>query len=205
MEYVQIPVDRRESKGSASMRRLRAAGRVPGVLFGQGRPNLELEVSEKELRRFLDSGSHLVELKMGDKVRHAILRELQVHPLTDRILHFDLGRVADDVAIEDDCRIVTKGRAKGTVEGGVFQSVLDRVRVRALPRDLPGQIVVDVTGLAVGDAIHARDLVLGDGVVLVTPPDETVCHCVVPRAPKADEAADAAAEEAAAAPAAPSA
>lgn len=207
MEYVQIEVQTRTQKGSAAMRRMRAAGSVPGVLYGLGRPNLELAVAEKELRRFLGSGSHLVELKMGDKARHAILRELQQDPVTDTILHFDFGRVADDMEIEDTCRLVMKGRAKGASEGGQFQALLEDIEVRALPRHLPGSLTVDVTGLGVGDAIHVRDLTFPPEVTVLSPGDDLVCHVTLPKVeaaaatPEETEEAAAAAAAAAAAPA----
>ena len=200
MEYVQIEVQTRSEKGTAAVRRLRADGTVPGVLYGLGRPNLDLAVSERELRRFLGSGSHLVELKMGDKVRHAILRELQVDPLTDELLHVDLGRVADDVEIQDTCGLVMKGRAKGSSEGGQFQALLEEIEVRALPRYLPGTLTVDITELGVGDAVHVRDLVLPAEVVVLTPGDELVCHVTLPKAEAAPAAEPTAEGEAAAAP-----
>lgn len=197
MDYVQIEVKTRDARGSRAMRRMRQDGRVPGVLYGLGRPNLELDVGEKELRRFLASGSHLVELKMGDKARHAILRELQVDPLTDRIQHFDFGRVADDVAIEDTCAVVTKGRPKGASEGGLFQALLEMVTVKALPRHLPGSITLDVTDLGLGEAIHVRDLKLPADVTVLTPGDELVCHVTLPKAEAAAPAEGAEAAEAA--------
>ncbi len=200
MDYVKIEVRQREAKGSRAMRRLRDDGRVPGVLYGLGRPNLDLDVTEKELRRFLASGSHLVELTMGGRGRHAILRELQVDPITDQIQHFDFGRVADDVAIEDTCTLVMKGRPKGTSEGGLFQALLETIDVEALPRHLPGSLVVDVSELGVGDAIHVRDLRFPPEVVVVTPGDDLVCHVTVAKVEAAPAPEEPAAEGAAAAP-----
>ena len=200
MDYVQIEVKTRDMRGSRAVRRMRQDGRVPGVLYGLGRPNLELDVGEKELRKFLASGSHLVELKMGDKARHAILRELQVDPLTDQIQHFDFGRVADDVEIEDTCAIFTKGRPKGSGEGGLFQALLETIAVRALPRHLPGSITLDVTDLGLGDAIHVRDLKLPAEVTVITPADELVCHVTLPKAEAAAPAEGAEGDEAATAP-----
>ncbi|MGE0190990.1 MAG: 50S ribosomal protein L25 [Planctomycetota bacterium] len=207
MDYVKIEVKTRDKRGSRAMRRMRQDGRVPGVLYGLGRPNLELDVGEKELRRFLASGSHLVELKMGDKARHAILRELQLDPLTDQIQHFDFGRVADDVEIEDTCAIVTKGRPKGSSEGGLFQALLESIDVKALPRHLPGSITLDVTELGLGDAVYVRDLKLASEVSVLTPGDELVCHVTLPKveaAAPAEAAEGAEGAEAAAAASPPS-
>ena len=182
MEYVQIAVDKRSITGSNAVRRLRRAGHVPGVLYGLGRPNLLISIADKELDRFRRAASHLVELKMGDKTRHAILREMQIDSLSDRVLHIDLDRVADDIEIEDVCTIEFKGRAKGTTEGGVFQPLSESVRVRALPKDLPGTLLLDVTDLGVGDAIRVGDLEFAAGVTVLDEAESLICQVGLPKA-----------------------
>lgn len=187
MEYVQIEVATREEKGTTAVSRLRRAGVLPGVLYGMGRPNLDLSIAVSEFERFLRSGSHLVQLRMGEDVRSAILREVQVDPLTDGYLHADFTRVSDDVEIEDSCHIVFKGRAKGTAEGGVFQSLSESIQVRALPRNLPGEITIDITELELGDGVYARDVPLGEGITLLTGGDEPLCQVTSPKAVAVEE------------------
>ena len=182
MDYVQIEVARRDEKGSAAVRRLRRGGILPSVLYGMGRPNLDLSIQQSEFERFLRSGSHLVQLRMGEAVRSAILREVQVDPLTDEFLHADFTRVSDDVEIEDSCHIVFKGRAKGTGEGGLFQGLTETIQVKALPRNLPGEITIDISHLGVGDSVLAGDVPLGEGVELLTQPTETLCQVSAPKA-----------------------
>ena len=190
MEYVQIEVARREEKGTTAVNRLRRAGILPGVLYGSGRPNLDLSIQRSEFERFLRSGSHLIRLRMGENVRSAILREVQVDPLTDDYLHADFTRVSDDVEIEDSCHLIFKGRAKGTTEGGVFQSLLEYVQVKALPRDLPGEVILDISELLVGDALRAADVPFEAGVTLITSADETLCQVTSPKAAVEDEEAE---------------
>ena len=202
MEFVSIEVHRREAKGSSAVRRLRRAGEVPGVLYGLGRPNLDLRIADRELDRFLKSGSRLVELRMGDKARPAIVRDIQIDPVEDTILHCDFTRVSDDIAIDDRCRIVFKGRAKGTLTGGVFQGLLDVIEVRAKPRDLPREIVIDISEMELGDSVHVSDLEFADSVEVVSRPDELVCQVTTPKATaddtddedEAEEGAEGAAE-----------
>ena len=196
MEYVQISVDKRTESGGGAVRRLRRAGQVPGILYGLGRPNLMIAIADKELDRFRRSESHLVELKMGDKTRHAILRELQIDSLSDRVLHVDLSRVADDIEIEDTCRIEFKGRAKGTGEGGVFQPLSESIRVRALPKNLPGSILLDITELALGDAIRVSDLELPGDVVVLDAPEALICQVSTPKATADDLEDEVAGEDA---------
>jgi large subunit ribosomal protein L25 len=166
MEFITLDVTAREKPGKAQNRRLRRDGLVPVVLYGMQRRNLSLVTGRDGLERFLGSGSHLVELRMGEETRPAIVREVQFNPVTSEVLHVDFQRVDKNVEVDDEVRIVLKGIAKGTTEGGVLQSLRDRVGLRARPRDLPSEIVVDVSHLGVGDAVRVSDLVIPEGVVV---------------------------------------
>lgn len=181
MEFVQIEVTERETRGSKHARRQRRAGYVPAVLYGLGRKNLSLTISEEEVRRFLRTGSHLLELRLGDQTRPAIMREVQHDPVTDEILHIDFHRVDKDAEIEDDVHLTYKGVAKGAREGGLFLAIEESVTVRCRPHLIPSEIIVDVSGLAIGDAVHASDLTVPEGVTLVTPADAVLAHVQMPR------------------------
>jgi len=204
MEFITLDVTQRESPGKAHNRRLRGQGLVPVVLYGMQRRNLNLVTGREGLDRFLGSGSHLVELRMGEETRPAIVREVQFNPVTSEVLHVDFQRVDKNVEVDDEVRVVLKGIARGTTEGGVLQSLRDRIAVRARPRDLPSEIVVDVSNLGVGDAIRVSDLVVPAGVAITDSPNDLVASVVEIRievvAPPAPAAAPA--EGAAAAPAA---
>ncbi|MHC5012136.1 MAG: 50S ribosomal protein L25 [Planctomycetota bacterium] len=181
MEFIQIEVQAREARGKANMRRLRRSGTVPGVLYGLNRRNLPLSVPDAELRRFLKTGSHLVELRMGDQTRPAILRELQMDPLSEDILHVDFVRVDADTEVQDHIPVVFKGTAIGATQGGLFQRVAETLHLSARPRDIPQEIVIDIAALGVGDAIYAKDVDLPSGVSLAQSPDDMVAHVVVLR------------------------
>lgn len=187
MEFIQIEVKLRDERGSRAMHRLRAVDIVPAVLYGLGRRNLPLAMPEGELERFLRSGSHLIELKMGEETRDAILREVQLDPLSDRVLHVDFQRVDKDVAVETDVPVVYKGQPVGVKEGGLFQGLLERVKLSARPRDLPREILVDISGLAIGDEIKVKDLPTFEAVTYLESEDEFVAHCVAVREPVASE------------------
>jgi large subunit ribosomal protein L25 len=186
MEFIQIEVRMRDERGTAAMNRLRREGLVPAVLYGLERRNLSLTIPGDELERFVRSGSHLVELTMGDESRDAILREVQHDPITEAILHVDFQRVDKDAAVEDSVPITFKGMAAGTKEGGLFQGLMDGLRVSARPRDLPDGLLVDISGLHVGDAIHVRDLRVPDVVTVLDGEDALVAHVVAMRG-RADE------------------
>jgi large subunit ribosomal protein L25 len=179
MEFVQVAVERREKLGTAHSRRLRAQGKVPAVLYGLGRPNADLVITQDELHRFLKTGSRLVELRLGDKAQQAILRDVQHDPLSDEIVHIDLARIDEHHEIETRVPLEFKGVPKGLAEGGVFETVLQDLQVRSTPARLPKLLTIDVSGLKLNDAILVKDLTLPEGVkVLHHKPDDHVAHCV---------------------------
>ena len=207
MEFITIDVNRREDLGSSNAARLRRSGKVPAILYGLGRPNISLAIDNGEVERFLKTGSHLVELKLGDKARPAILREIQYNEVTDEMLHVDFNRVDENEAVETSVPVNFKGRAKGESEGGVFQALMPMVAISARPKDLPRQYTVDVSGMALGDIIRLSDLEKRDGVSYIEDDDAVVAQCVLPKAGgddaeagegegEGDEAAEAAAADA---------
>lgn len=178
MDFLQLPVTKREKVGSGHATRLRNDGRVPVVLYGNKKDTLPLTVSESDLQGFLRSGNRLVELRLGDVARTAIVREVQFDPITDAVLHADFVRVEKDQEIEDRVPILYKGRPKGTAEGGIFQAVRDSLMLRCRPTDLPKEIVVDVSQLGVHEGLHASDLKLPSGVKLKTPATALLCTVI---------------------------
>lgn len=179
MEFIQLAVSRRDKKGTAEARRMRASGHVPAVLYGLGRPNADIAIGDEALESFLKSGSKLVELKLGEKAQQAILRELQYDPLTDAVVHVDLQRIDKDHEIEAQIEVEFKGIAKGLADGGVFEPILSELVVKCTPARLPKVILVEIGGLALNEAITIKDLKLPEGVkVLHHKPDDHVCHCV---------------------------
>jgi large subunit ribosomal protein L25 len=194
MEFIQIEVKERPERGTRTSRRLRKEGTVPAVLYGLGRPNLALTIAGTELERFVRTGSRLVELKLQDKTRAAILREVQHDPVTDEVLHVDFVRVDKDAEIDDRVPLVYKGRPKGVATGGVFQAITNEISVRCRPLDLPRELVIEVTEMQLHDVIYAKDVRLPDGVRLLTPPEHLLCHVVTPKVEAPPETAAAPAE-----------
>ena len=148
-ERVKLEVKPRENGGSPAARRLRAAGAIPGVLYGGGKPAQPFSVGERELRRVL-TGSHGlhaiidVVVEGTQKPHHAVLKEYQLHPVKNRLLHVDLQEVRLDQAIQAQVVVELTGEAQGVTEGGVLQQSLREVNVEALPMDVPDRIELDV-------------------------------------------------------------
>jgi large subunit ribosomal protein L25 len=181
MEFIQISVTEREERGSGPAHRLRRDGFVPAVLYGLGKRNLALTIPSVEVERFLRTGSHLVELRLGEQARPAIIREVQHDPISDEILHIDFVRVDKDTEIEDDVILVFKGTPKGTKEGGVFAALQETVTVRCRPLQIPREIVIDVSHLALGDSVNLSEVTLPEGVTAVTPKDTVLANVSLPK------------------------
>jgi large subunit ribosomal protein L25 len=181
MEFIQIEVAPREVLGTANANRLRRDGNIPAVLYGMQKRNLALTISGAEVDRFMRTGSHLVELRLGDQVRPAILREMQIDATTDSILHIDFHRVDQDAEVETEIPIVFKGHAAGEREGGMFQALENSVMVRARPRDLPREYVIDINEMHVGDTITVATLEAGQGVTLTQVPETLIAQVTIPK------------------------
>lgn len=187
METVDITVERRAEFRKGAARRLRAAGRVPGILYGPKRQVLAVSVSALEFQRKLAhlEGTHLVRLvsaandpDLHDRV--VLVRELQEHPVSGVLLHADFYEVDLTARIEVAVPLHFVGKAAGVVTGGILQPVMRELQVECLPTEIPEYLEVDVTPLAIHDALHVRDLRLPEGVRVVVDPGQTIVTVVAP-------------------------
>jgi large subunit ribosomal protein L25 len=199
---------KREGRGKNEARRLRAAGRVPGVVYGArgegGAPQaVSVSVDPKEVLRILrsDSGANtLISLRLDGSDTRVMLKEYQLDPVTHQLLHTDFYQLAMDRAITVTVPVVLKGEAKGVkVQGGMLDFVTRDIEVQCLPADIPEHIDVDVTELMLNQAIRLRDLPQHPKWKPVTEGDTMIVHVVMPKAEESAAAAEAAAAPAAAA------
>src|ERR671915_1017834 len=177
-ERVKLDVKPRETSGSAESRRLRAGGFVPGVLYGGGKKAHPFTVAERELRRVLtgDHGLHAIldiVIDGSQKPHHAVLKEYQLHPTRNRLLHVDFHEVRLDRPIHAQVVVELVGQAQGAVEGGVLQQPTREVNVEALPMEIPDRITLDVSALQIGDALRVAEVAVRAGVTFLDDPEET--------------------------------
>ena len=209
MSETALVVEAREGLGKGAARKLRAAGKIPAVLYGRGRDSLALSVDPRALDRILrSSGANtLLDLTIEGhpeiKDTVALVKDLQRDPLRGSILHADLYAVDLTRTVTVDVPVHLVGKPRGLDFGGMLEHTLREIALECLPRAIPEAIEVDVTALEVGDVLHVRDLALPEGVTLVTDADLGVVHVALPQAEAAPaEAAARAPAEGAAAPAA---
>ena len=200
MPEIVVAANSRTETGKNKNHRLRAAGSIPGVLYGAGKPALPVSVSPKEIVSILRSGAGentLFDLELAGARRKVILKEFQVEPLKDRLLHADFFEVALDKPIQVDVHVELHGVPVGVkTQGGLLDFVTRELEIECLPLDIPQKVVVDVSGLELGRHLRVSDLVVGDKVKVLTGPEVVVAHVV---APKAEVSATAEAEAEAAA------
>ncbi|MBE0544009.1 MAG: 50S ribosomal protein L25 [Verrucomicrobia bacterium] len=177
-----------------AVKRLRGTGRVPAVVYGRLADPQSLEINAKEISDLIHhsvSENVLVDLSVKDDPRPkrlALVQDVQHHPLSGAVLHVDLHEVAESEKVTIMVPVETVGEAAGVkTSGGVLEHVLFKIKVRALPKDLPEQIVVDVTALELGKSIHLGEIQAPEGVEILGDKKVSVISVAAPRT-EAEEA-----------------
>jgi len=198
MKSVALKAYPRAQVQRAEVTKLRRAGRVPATIYGRLAKPQNLEVNSKEFSDLLhDAASEnlLVDLSVENDARSkrlALVQEIQHHPLDGKVLHVDFHEVAENEKVTVQVPVETTGEAVGVKAGGVLEHVLFKLKVRCLPKDLPEQIVIDVTPLEIGKSIHIADVKAPDGVEILGDKHITVVAVAAPRAEEEVAAAEAA-------------
>lgn len=190
-QHVPLIVTMREARGSAATRRLRNAGRVPGVLYQPGGDSLAFDADEYEVRRLIRRGgirSAVVDLTVdADSPRTVLFKEWDTDPVRDQITHLDLQEVDLTIEAEADVPVILEGTAVGVREGGILDQTALTIRVSALPDALPRAIEFDVSEIALGESVHAGDLQMPPGVTMVTEPEFGIASVTTTRASLVEE------------------
>lgn len=207
MKSVPFTVFPRTASRRPGVKRLRATGRVPAIIYGRQREPQKLEANRKELEDLIHHSvaeNILLDLKVegdAEPLRLALLQDVQHHPLSGKILHADFHEVKADERVIITVPVETVGEAVGVkTTGGVLEHVLFRLKVRALPKDLPEVLVVDVSHLEIGQAIHIGEVKPPAGVEILGDKHITVIAVSAPVSEAEEAAATAAAEGAPAEP-----
>ena len=201
MKSVPLTAFPRTLARRAGVKKLRAQGRLPAVVYGRQTQAQNLEVNRKEFEDLIHhsiSENLLVDLAVADDARPqrlALVQDIQHHPLSGDVLHVDLHEVSATEKVTVLVPVETTGEAVGVkTGGGVLEHVLFKVKVRALPKDLPEVITLDVSPLEIGHAIHIGEIKPPDGVEILGDKGIPVIAVAAP----VTEAEEAAAAEAAA-------
>ncbi len=191
-EAMQIEVNPREETGKNANRRARAAGKIPAVVYGGGKESVPIVIDRKTLLDTMKghSGENpIFLLKLGDKERHAMIRNMEVDPVTRQVIHIDFQRVIMDQKIRVAVPVEIVGTAYGVkTEGGMLDFVSREIHVECLPGEIPKHVDADVTNVHVGQHVEAKDLKLPEGVALLDDPAKVIISISHGRLETAEEA-----------------
>ncbi len=193
-DVLTLAAEPRARIGKGASRAARREGRVPAVIYGAGEPPIAIHIEEKALLRQLGTGhfmTSVVEISLDGRTHRTLPRDVQVHPVTDRPIHVDFLRVAEDtlVTVEVPVRFLHEDASPGLKRGGVLNIVRHEVELRCPANRIPEDLVVDLTGFEVGDSIHISAVRLPEGVKPTIERDFTIATIVAPSGLKSEEAA----------------
>jgi len=181
MAGIVLNVEKRERTGTGGARATRNSGLIPGVLYGGARGAIPIEIKAKDVEMALRSGkflSHMVELNHQGERQPVIPRAVQFHPVTDHPIHVDLYRVEENAEIAIDVVVHFKNHdaSPGIKRGGALNIVRHTVKLKCKANKIPEEIVVDLTGLDIGDAVHISQVTLPEGArPVIRDRDFTIC------------------------------
>ena len=193
MKSITIKGSERESVGKVATKALRNAGAVPCVIYGGNQP-VHFSADERAFKTLVYTpNAHTVVIELGDKSFNAILQDIQVHPVSDKILHIDFFQLFDDKEITMEVPVKVTGVSPGVLLGGVLRLNTRRLKVKALPKNLPDFVEAEISELQMGNKLYVTKLV-SDKYKLLHPDNTVVAQVRISRAAMkaAQEAAKAA-------------
>lgn len=187
-EKVILQADLRAARGKETCGRLRREGVVPAVVYGEGASTVPIQVPARDLTKALHTKAGenvLITLQFRENAKKesaVLIKELQHHPVSRQITHVDFHCVSLTKKITVKAPLVFKGDALGVrQEGGVLEHIRWELEVECLPTEIPSEIAVDVSALALGKTLYAKDVGLPAGVNLKVDPEQPVAACVTPK------------------------
>ena len=197
---IEITATTRKAQGTGASRRLRIAGRVPGILYGGSQDATPIDLDHNDIYHKLRSEAFhasILTMKLDGADQEVLLRDVQMHPFRQLVGHVDFQRVSADVKIhmKVPLHFINDDIAPGVkLSGGIASHVANELNIMCLPKDLPEFIQVDLANLAAGHSLHAKDLPLPAGIELLAKvkiENPVIATIIIPRAVKEDEEATA--------------
>lgn len=180
----------REHTGSKHAAKVRDEGRIPAVIYGHKQEPVAISLDVHNFIDALHHGKRLMHVQIGRKKEKILVKDLQYDYLGRDIIHVDLVRVDITETVKVRVPIELKGTAQGTHEGGIIEEHVDRLEVECKVTDIPEMLVVMIKDVSVGDALHASDVELPEGVKLAGAPETLVVTCHLVAAAKTAEQAE---------------
>jgi large subunit ribosomal protein L25 len=181
MKSITIKGSERESVGKVATKAVRNAGAVPCVIYGGSQP-VHFSAEEKAFKELVYTpNAHTVVVELGSKKFNAILQDIQVHPVSDKILHIDFFELKDDKEIIMEVPVKVTGTSPGVLLGGVLNLNQRRLKVKALPKNLPDFVEANISELQMGNKLYVTKLAVNN-FKLMHPDNTVVCQVKISRA-----------------------
>lgn len=182
MQTITLKATKRENSGKKFNKKLRKEGRVPGVLYGDKGENVLFSITEKELKKVIYTNKvYIINLDVEGEVYSCIKKDAQFHPVTDITLHVDFLRVNETDPIRIFVPVSLNGFAKGVQAGGFLYKMKLYLKIKALLKDIPDQVDIDVTELELGKSLQIKDLNL-ENIEILEPASDVVAMVKLTRA-----------------------
>ncbi|HEX7420127.1 MAG TPA: 50S ribosomal protein L25 [Thermoanaerobaculia bacterium] len=195
MAEVSLEVARREASGKEVSKKIRKEGRVPAVVYGGHREPVAITVDRRSVAELIQKSEHgrrsifLLKITGTDQQRHAMIKEIQIDPISRKMIHIDFVRVMMDELIKVNVPVHLSGTARGVKEGGVLDWQIRELHVECLPNAIPDAIEVNVDDVGVHQYVHVSDLKAPEGVKILEDPERVVVGVTHMRAEVVPEAA----------------
>lgn len=177
METIVLAVTPRIIKKNDA-KRVRLTGSVPAVVYHKGEETVAISVNELALRKLVHSAeSHIIDLQFPDgKIKRSFIKQVQFHPVTDRIIHTDFQLFSADEIIELEVPVAMAGDSIGVEKGGKLLIIRHALTIKGKPEDMPDHLIVDVTKLEIGHTIHVKEIPMEayTGLTIMDDPDTPV-------------------------------
>jgi large subunit ribosomal protein L25 len=182
MEKTKLEASERKDLTKSGTKKIRREGLIPGVFYSKNNTPIHIDVVDKAINSLVfTTKTHLISLVLeGHDEYECIIKDIQFHPVTDKVIHFDLLGLTKGEKIKLEIPLQLVGASIGVKEGGVIQHVMHKVEVECLPRNIPEHIVVDVSGLKLGDSFHIRDLNYED-IEFMVPKESLIVQVTHPK------------------------
>jgi large subunit ribosomal protein L25 len=189
---ITIEAQIRPSSGKGPARRLRAANKLPAIVYGPGRNAQPIAVNPKDVKTILSQpmGRNTVfTLSIDGAKELAMVKSFEYHPVTRALLHADFYTVTLDRTVDVEVPLVLLGKSKGVALGGILQQVYRKLPVRCTPDKIPAKIELDITNIEINQSVPVKALELADGVRVMLDPNQTIVSVVAPDKDRGEAAA----------------
>ncbi len=196
MKTIDLKGTARKELNKSAVKAMRRNAQVPCVIYGNGTENVHFTVAESDFKHLIYTpNAYIVNIDVDGTTHTGVMREIQFHPVTDKVLHVDFYSVNPAKPLVMDIPVAISGNSEGVRAGGKLQVVNRKLKVSALPKDLPDTLPIDITNLALGKSVVAGDLAY-DNLKIITPKTTIICAVKMTRAAVGAAAAAAAANTA---------